>query len=273
MPLEDILAFLRRRPFVPFRIHLTDGSAHEVRHPEMLMAGARSVAISVPTDPFVPVHASAGSSWYPAEGDSALSVLLPPVKTLGPEHAGISMSPEEFDAIESFAENFSYELVEGVVVVAPIPLPEETDPNEQLGFLLRLYRQQHPQGAALDATLPQQHIATPTGRRLADRVIWAGLGRLPDRGRDVPSVAVEFVSEGRRNRDRDYVEKRREYIAAGVEEDWIIDRFERRMTVHRDSPTGPEEIVIGPTETYRTSLLPGFEVSLAELLAAADRWA
>jgi len=34
MPLEEILALLRTRPFVPFRIHLLDGTTYDVRHPE-----------------------------------------------------------------------------------------------------------------------------------------------------------------------------------------------------------------------------------------------
>lgn len=32
---EDILELLERRPFVPFRIHMSDGSSYKVRHPEM----------------------------------------------------------------------------------------------------------------------------------------------------------------------------------------------------------------------------------------------
>ncbi|HKI30440.1 MAG TPA: hypothetical protein VKA46_01015 [Gemmataceae bacterium] len=57
MPLEDVLALLRRRPFVPFVLHLTDGTSHEVRHPEMLMPGARSLVLGIPGDPAVPVYA------------------------------------------------------------------------------------------------------------------------------------------------------------------------------------------------------------------------
>jgi hypothetical protein len=56
MPLEDVLAFLRRRPFVPFLLHLTDGTSHEVRHPEMLMPGARSLVLGIPVDPAVPIY-------------------------------------------------------------------------------------------------------------------------------------------------------------------------------------------------------------------------
>jgi hypothetical protein len=56
MPLEELLNLLRRRPFVPFRIHLTDGASYEVRHPEMLMPGARSITIGIPGDPTIPIY-------------------------------------------------------------------------------------------------------------------------------------------------------------------------------------------------------------------------
>jgi len=57
MPLEGILTLLRRRPFVPFRVFLTDGASYEVHHPELLMPGARSITIGIPADPTVPVYA------------------------------------------------------------------------------------------------------------------------------------------------------------------------------------------------------------------------
>src|SRR5262249_52624743 len=155
----------------------------------------------------------------------------------------------------------------------PLPLAGETDANEELGHWLRNYQEQHPQGSALDMTLPQQYVRTRTSRRLADRLIWTGLGRVPDRRRDLPSIAVEFVSAGRRNRRRDYVDKRREYLQAGISEYWIFDRFQRTLTVIHNRAAGPEEQVIPENETYRTPLLPGFELPLARLLAVADRWA
>jgi hypothetical protein len=37
MAANDFRGLLRRRPFEPFRIHLTDGTVYEVRHPEMAM--------------------------------------------------------------------------------------------------------------------------------------------------------------------------------------------------------------------------------------------
>ena len=192
---------------------------------------------------------------------------------LCPELAGTLMTPEEFEAVEDYEEGYRYELIHGVLVVTPVPFAEETDPNEELGHWLRTYREEHPEGKVLDATLPQQYVRTRTSRRLADRLIWAGLGRLPHRLRDVPTTAVEFVSARRRDRQRDYVDKRREYMEAGIAEYWIVDRFRRTLTVVRNEPGGPAESAHGAEETYRTPRLPGFELPLGRLLAVADSWA
>ena len=100
------------------------------------------------------------------------------------------MSPEEFDAVEDYDEDYRYELVRGVLVVTPIPLADETGPNELLGNLLYHYQRNHPQGSSLDDTLPQQYVRTDVGRRLADRLIWTGLGRIADTRRDVATIAV-----------------------------------------------------------------------------------
>ncbi len=50
---EELASALRRRPFVPFRMTLTEGSTYEIRHPELCMAGRRSalIGIAAPDDP------------------------------------------------------------------------------------------------------------------------------------------------------------------------------------------------------------------------------
>jgi hypothetical protein len=45
---EDVCAFLRRQPFQPFRITLSDGRNYDVLHPEMAMVGRSTVAIGMP---------------------------------------------------------------------------------------------------------------------------------------------------------------------------------------------------------------------------------
>ena len=121
----------------------------------------------------------------------------PRVREFGPYSAGTRMTPREFDHAE-FVEGWRYELINGVLVVSSAPLENERDPNDELGFLLRKYQQEHPQGSILDSTLPEQTIRTHANRRVADRAIWVGLGRLPKRS-EAPAIVIEFVSKGKRN--------------------------------------------------------------------------
>jgi Uma2 family endonuclease len=197
-----------------------------------------------------------------------------PTKTrrlrLGPRSAGILLTTDEFDRAV-FKEGWRYELINEVLVVSPIPARDERDPDEELGHSLRTYQESHPQGSALDATLAEEEIETKRNRRRADRVIWAGLGRLPAEG-DPPTIVAEFVSKGRRNRERDYVAKRAEYREIGVKEYWIIDRFSRTLTVCIFAPDGDHELVIPANQTYATPLLPGYELPLGRLLELAGRW-
>jgi Uma2 family endonuclease len=83
---------------------------------------------------------------------------------------------------------------------------------------------------------------------------------------------VELVSAGKRNRQRDYVEKRREYIDLGVKEYWLIDRFDRTMSVFAGERDAPTERIVREKETYITPLLPGFKLPLARLFGVADDW-
>jgi Uma2 family endonuclease len=189
---------------------------------------------------------------------------------LRPALAGTLMTPEEFDAVEDAEDLHVYELIHGVLVVSPPPSEGERGPNEWLGYLLLRYRETHPKGSALDLTLPEHAVHTADSRRRADRVIWCGLGRRPKPRRDKPTIVVEFVSEGKRNRRRDYEEKRDEYLGIGIEEYWLIDRFRRTMTVFRNRPRGPEMILVREKGVYRTTLLPGFDLRVGELLAVAD---
>lgn len=55
-------------------------------------------------------------------------MLAPPASDeliLGPDCNGLRMTLEEFDAVEDYDEDYMYELVNGVVVVNPLPLAEK----------------------------------------------------------------------------------------------------------------------------------------------------
>jgi hypothetical protein len=48
MRAEQIQELLLRQPFVPFRLHLTDGSSYEIRHPDMVFLTRYSIEIGTP---------------------------------------------------------------------------------------------------------------------------------------------------------------------------------------------------------------------------------
>jgi Uma2 family endonuclease len=83
----------------------------------------------------------------------------------------------------------------------------------------------------------------------------------------VPEIVIEVVSPG--SEQRDYQEKREEYLAFGVREYWIFDlEREELLVLWRRSGRWAERVV-RPPEVYRTRLLPGFELSCATVFEAA----
>jgi hypothetical protein len=44
---EELRAVLHRSPFVPFKLTVTEGSAYDVRHPELCMVGRRSAVLGL----------------------------------------------------------------------------------------------------------------------------------------------------------------------------------------------------------------------------------
>ena len=56
MPPSELLLALRARPFVPFRLHVSEGATYEIRHPEMMVVAVASVAVAVRADPSSPYY-------------------------------------------------------------------------------------------------------------------------------------------------------------------------------------------------------------------------
>ncbi|MBI5830534.1 MAG: Uma2 family endonuclease [Chloroflexi bacterium] len=84
-------------------------------------------------------------------------------------------------------------------------------------------------------------------------------------------LAVEIVSEGDDNRDRDLQKKREEYAQAGIAEYWIVDLRDKLITVLRLQ--GEQYALRGEFkagETATSALLPGLSVNVADVFAAAE---
>jgi hypothetical protein len=48
MALDQIIALLRRCPFVPIRLHLSYGRSFTIQHPELVMPGRMFLYIGIP---------------------------------------------------------------------------------------------------------------------------------------------------------------------------------------------------------------------------------
>ncbi len=84
-------------------------------------------------------------------------------------------------------------------------------------------------------------------------------------------MIADFVYQ--KNDDRSYEARYDEFSMLNVQEYWIIDRFTRTMTAHVLDGAKYRKKIVAESQTYRTKLLPGFELPLARLLQLADRWA
>ncbi|MFO0966322.1 MAG: Uma2 family endonuclease [Gemmataceae bacterium] len=82
-------------------------------------------------------------------------------------------------------------------------------------------------------------------------------------------MAMEVVSEGDENRERDLTTKRSEYAKARIPEYWIVDPQEKSITVLvLDGATYREHGVFGRGQTATSVLLPGFQISVDECFGA-----
>ena len=227
------------------------------------------MSVTAPAAPIAPARPRFTPARAPAAPAAPPNTPYPHL--FGPQCNGMSMTAAEFDAVdwEDCDPNFRYELLRGVLIVSPIPNDAHEAMVWDIAYRIEKYRREHPEGAACDGALPGQYVATYTGRRIADSLLWCGLGRAPRPAEDVPTIAVEFVSGSARDRARDYLEKRAEYRDAGIAEYWIVDRFERRVTVVEASGT---ERTLGEADPLTTPLLPGFTLTPADLFREADRW-
>ncbi len=51
MGVTDVLSFLKAQPFIPFRIHMSDGRKFDIRHPDQALLARTRLVVGVGTDP------------------------------------------------------------------------------------------------------------------------------------------------------------------------------------------------------------------------------
>ena len=192
--------------------------------------------------------------------------------TIGPADHGRKMSFQKFIEAD-FQDGWLYELARGVIDVVEVPFPS---PHGRIVMrvarLFGRYDDAHPGVIDYQAGGGECRIRLPGMKsdRHPDQAIY--LTPEPDGPqpwtRWIPSIVVEVVSRGGKNRD--YVQKREEYLRAGVSEYWIIDPKTRKFLVLRRAGDVWEETLVLKGAVYRPYLLPGLEVTTDDLFGPAE---
>jgi Uma2 family endonuclease len=143
-----------------------------------------------------------------------------------------------------------YELIDGELVELPPESPENHFVTNYLflmlvaaGIPMRLI---HARGCEVQVQVlqlgdaanryPDLVVLRPEHLEMMERRLTITLEMPP------PRMAVEVVSPGKRNRDRDYHNKLAQYEAIGVDEYWIIDRQAQMVVVFELQPSGYQKI-------------------------------
>lgn len=190
---------------------------------------------------------------------------------IGPLDHGRRMSFDEFVEAD-FEETGLYELARGVVVVTEVPDLPHGLIMMRLVDLFAIHMAAFPGRIQYRAGGGECRIRLPgmQSDRHPDQAVY--LSKPPNGpglwSRWMPSIVVEVVSE--RGEDRDYVEKRDEYLAAGIDEYWVVDPSKRVLLVLKRNQHVWIEYRHSDTSTYAPDLLPGLVVDVAELLGPAE---
>ncbi len=188
---------------------------------------------------------------------------------LGPADHGRKMTLEDFDQAEP-AEGYSYELGRGVINVVNIPNRKHLAQVNEIKQRLYSYRAAHPgqihtiAGGSdckiiIEGTSSERHpdIAVYTSAP-ADDADWSTW---------IPELLIEVVSPG--SEKRDYEEKRDEYLTFGVLEYLIFDAARETVTAMTRENNRWQMRVLAPADMFQSAILPGLELPLAPIFAAA----
>ena len=173
----------------------------------------------------------------------------------------------EADYLSFETSNFPVELVDGCLEFLPMPTRSH---QRLLRFLLGLLEpvvKRSVLGEVLFAPCPIR--LAPGLLREPDLFVVKQSNNDPPDAADV-SLVLEIISPGAKNRERDLIDKRRDYARAKVREYWIVDPDERRVTVL--CLKGKSYRVHGefaPGSTATSVLLPEFVIDVADLFISA----
>jgi Uma2 family endonuclease len=191
------------------------------------------------------------------------------IVTIGPEDDGRQMSLDLFDRAVG-TEGYSYELNKGVIEVSDAPHPNHFAVLQEIRDQLVMYKRTTPGFIHSIAGSNDCKVLVDTAQSERHPDLSFYLTPPPDTkdvwSEWVPAVVVEVVSKS--SSKRDYGDKPPEYAAFGIDEYWIVDPLENRMTVMTRWRGTWKPRTLKPSSKYSTPLLPGFVLDLKLVLDA-----
>jgi Uma2 family endonuclease len=193
-------------------------------------------------------------------------------RRIGPADHGQRMTLDEFVEAD-FEDGWLYELARGVIDVTEVPGLDHGRIVSRVARLFVVYDITHPGIIDYRAGGGECRLRLPgmQSDRHPDQAVYL----LPPPPGDnepwtrwVPNLVVEIVSPS--GEDRDYEEKREEYLRVGVTEYWILDPAKRQLLVLQRFGDVWHEVIVPAGNVYRPGLLPGLEVRPEELLGPAE---
>jgi Uma2 family endonuclease len=168
-----------------------------------------------------------------------------------------------------------YELVNGEVV----EMPSESDLNNEIAmYLIGVFIQVVPvlrlrRGTEVAVMGARATVRVPDLLVLSEELAAALAGA----NRSIvmidmppPLLAVEIVSPGKENEDRDYRYKRSEYGARGIAEYWIVDPAQAQVTVLTLVDGLYEEAVFQGSDHLVSATFPTLEITAKQILQAGQ---
>lgn len=156
---------------------------------------------------------------------------------------------------------------DGCVEVLDMPTKEHQRIVQFLFVAFQQFVLSHHLGEVFIAPLPVR--LWPRKFREPD-VLFLAAGREETDGYpDGADLVVEVVSPGAENRRRDMEIKPIEYATAGIREYWLVDPESRTVTVHQLRGDQYEPILYDEQATAKSIVIPGLEIPVTPILAAA----
>lgn len=172
------------------------------------------------------------------------------------------MTVEEFAHLDA-TDTEDYELVDGELIPMSSGTPFHSIVRDTFAVELRIYFRGHPIGGAAGEV--DCRIGPGTVRRPDLSVFlgehWHSLDLRSTPAPFAPDIAVEVLSPSEHSQD--VTRKVREYLGAGSQEVWLLDRENGELQVR--TKAGIRLLQSG--DVLDSPLLPGFSVAVSDLLS------